>query len=639
MASLILSLALGAWRSHAAIVKGVSYSPVPCRGPCAASQDDFAGPSYQPLWGSIGRSDLEVMKKLGVNRVRLFGNRPSEQHRSFLNEAQVLGIGVSMGLSDHPFIISPESCLTTGFNCFQQAKEAFLQSLKTGELQDNDTGGYHPAIQQVVVMNLADLKLPGLHDPRSFARGLISAIDGILEAELEANVTGRLVNFTAPFSFFECPRCFSNQAYRSLGQMAELREACQRPNSVGYKPRHDLAEVYRSRFTNSFHAKAVTASEIKAFLANYKTVFPETPVELQDYHPMSLDLVYADVTELLEVAEEGQSSFLGLSFSEFQTRPDVLPPKSPDFGLFDLGGHVVTSFERRAQRIEARCLVPRSPSTDLLHAFQGDQEGLDVANLCVPDAKKVTLSKEGFEEVLRAQPHVSEAAALVARIVETLGGEVKDIAGHNNFSASLLQPGAAAYEMLRAEFAAGPSWISRDTTVQCVADRRSNAHAVGIEMARACHEMQTFDCDEIPAVCRGSIWDAADYAFSAFYSERKVPLLENCYFSGHAVLASEARRNASGSKSACVVPLDFIAIRALRMKALRTQEDDESEAALQGILLGGFAAVILVCVVVKRKLRSGDRRLAASSPEPSDCVAVQVECENQPSYTIHPESG
>eukprot|EP00418_Pyrodinium_bahamense_P083834 CAMPEP_0179053940 /NCGR_PEP_ID=MMETSP0796-20121207/22532_1 /TAXON_ID=73915 /ORGANISM="Pyrodinium bahamense, Strain pbaha01" /LENGTH=200 /DNA_ID=CAMNT_0020750553 /DNA_START=1 /DNA_END=599 /DNA_ORIENTATION=+ len=200
---------------------------MPCKSACWAPEDDFMSEAAKPLWGPRGRHDLKVIKQLGANTVRLYGNNPANDHRSFLEEAQALGLGVVVGISDYPYIQMPGNCMSTQQNCYQQVKESYLGNLRGGFLQENRT--YHPALRQVIVINEPDLKAPGIASPRLFIRAIISAIDGMLGAEKAANVTGALPNFTATFSFGVCSECSAFATVPSLGQMWQLRDAMLNP--------------------------------------------------------------------------------------------------------------------------------------------------------------------------------------------------------------------------------------------------------------------------------------------------------------------------------------------------------------------------------------------------------------------------
>ncbi|CAE7363602.1 TDP1 [Symbiodinium sp. CCMP2592] len=136
LAAATAALFYDGWGTDAHLVKGISYGPMPCKGPCTVSQDDFFSQSAKPMWGRRGRGDLEVIRQLGANMVRLYGNNPENTHRDFLDEAQELGLTVVPGLSDYDFIQSPANCLTTDFNCYKQVRDSYKELLKNGFLHE-----------------------------------------------------------------------------------------------------------------------------------------------------------------------------------------------------------------------------------------------------------------------------------------------------------------------------------------------------------------------------------------------------------------------------------------------------------------------------------------------------------------------
>lgn len=133
------------------MLAGISYSPVPLKGPgLAVPDDDFMASNTWAFWGSaitaglqrqVGRRDLGIMRALGANAVRLYGNDPNMDHMDFLNEAQSQELDVIAGFSDYPYIQMPGSCMETGRNCFHQIKEQYTLNLARGFLIG--PGAYH----------------------------------------------------------------------------------------------------------------------------------------------------------------------------------------------------------------------------------------------------------------------------------------------------------------------------------------------------------------------------------------------------------------------------------------------------------------------------------------------------------------
>lgn len=68
-------------------MKAVSYGPVPLKEPGAGAgllaQDDWMVEAAKPMWGLRGRDDLGIVRQLGANTVRLYGNNPKLELVSF----------------------------------------------------------------------------------------------------------------------------------------------------------------------------------------------------------------------------------------------------------------------------------------------------------------------------------------------------------------------------------------------------------------------------------------------------------------------------------------------------------------------------------------------------------------------------
>ena len=71
--------------SKPATMKAVSYSPVPLKtmGAGLLAQDDWMVEASKPMWGLRGRDDLGIISKLGANTIRLYGNNPKLDRRSW----------------------------------------------------------------------------------------------------------------------------------------------------------------------------------------------------------------------------------------------------------------------------------------------------------------------------------------------------------------------------------------------------------------------------------------------------------------------------------------------------------------------------------------------------------------------------
>lgn len=170
------------------LLKAICYAPVPLKGHEARLlDDDFMDEGAAPLWSAdSGRGDLLVMKQLGANAVRLYGNDPELQHGAFLDEAAAQGLEVIAGLSDYPYMQMKGSCAETEFDCYEQIKASYLLNLKGGFLKDNTS--YHPALRTVVLINEPELVLQPAFIPAVFCKAIVSAFDAVLDAERQAAV-------------------------------------------------------------------------------------------------------------------------------------------------------------------------------------------------------------------------------------------------------------------------------------------------------------------------------------------------------------------------------------------------------------------------------------------------------------------
>jgi hypothetical protein len=331
--------------------------------------------SAKEQWGTRGRNDLGVIKALGANTVRLYGNDPTLHHSDFLDAAEALDLHVLPGISDFTYLHSPGSCKTAHeYDCSSTIFDVHLGNLHRGYLRNRR---YHQSLSYITVIDEPDVKLPDITQPRLFCKAIISAIDGILVAEEEAGVDGPRPNLTATFSFSFCGNC--NHGWKpSLGQMWMLRDAMRHPQRYGYKPRHNLSEVYRTRFTNSFNTANPSLDIPGLFLQDYEKEFRDTPVFIGGYSSPNRN-AQTDVARMLEMAR-GSSLLLGISFFEYMV--NYAATGHTDTGLFyprahrrQLPGSPLKGMDYFGQRYDVPCLVPKDGLPwQLGAAFHGDPE-------------------------------------------------------------------------------------------------------------------------------------------------------------------------------------------------------------------------------------------------------------------------
>jgi len=515
------------------------------------------------MWGRSGRGDLHVMKQLGANMVRLYGNNPANDHINFLDEASEEGLSVAVGMSDWPYYqMTPGSCLRdTDLNCFTQIKPLYAENLRKGFLRPDGT--YHPALKYMNILNEPDLKVPptadngGPEGPLQMGRALISAFDAMLDAEAEAGVTGPLINFTATFSYAICSSCSTFNNKPALGQMAQLHDAMHNPEKYGYTPKHNITAAYEARFTHSFNTQNPATDLQHQFLDDYTTYFPTTPVYIGEYHRVPADQT-DDLGMILSLAAQNPL-FLGISFFQYQVAYWKAGPER-DFGMFGLSSASLVSMDYFGQTYDVHCLEPQpNPKSNmfmpsaLAQVYGGP--AVNYSALCLPSPEGVPLNLDGYKEIL-SQSSVTQMAGFVERFIHHLGATVSaDARGTlQTFAQGFMDGDSGGFEEMASELGGSrPSWINFDEQGRCVADRSVQPSVIGQAIGWVCTQATSFTCDDIPWQCEGNPYRIADYVFSRYYKEigASNPLVD-CSFQGAAIFASSKLYGKWTGSSQCV---------------------------------------------------------------------------------------
>jgi len=312
-------------------IKGIAYAPAPLKTVAMLHNDDFMALDAAPLWASWGRGDFQIMASLGVNTVRTYGNDPRANKRVFFDEAYKAGIGINAGMSDWPFLQSPSRCMLRDYYCFEQTYKSYRRNLLNGFTINNYTA-YHPALKVFTIMNEPELKIY----PRTLVcRALITALDAILQAELDVGVTGNPVAFTVTFSYA------TTSGPPALGQMMDLHRCIMNPQAAPtlYTPRNDILKAYRTRFVNSFNTFSPYFNVQSEFLNIYnRSGFWDhnlkMPVYIGEYHSVKFSL-QEDLSQMQRIVPE-YPFFMGFTFFEYQVRYDK-GGSEEQFGMFGLG--------------------------------------------------------------------------------------------------------------------------------------------------------------------------------------------------------------------------------------------------------------------------------------------------------------
>eukprot|EP00931_Biecheleriopsis_adriatica_P075202 TRINITY_DN49124_c0_g1_i1.p1 TRINITY_DN49124_c0_g1~~TRINITY_DN49124_c0_g1_i1.p1 ORF type:complete len:908 (-),score=149.83 TRINITY_DN49124_c0_g1_i1:29-2560(-) len=564
------------------LLKGISYGPSPLLHPGSLPTDDFFCDAAKAQWGPRGRGDLRIMAAMGANAVRLYGNDPRMNHDDFLDYAETLGLSVVPGISDAPYVAEEHACVRTGmFICNSTVKRAYAQNLEKGFLKhENGQVSYHPALKYVIVINEPDLKLPNLAAPSLFAKGIASAIDGMLDAEKEANVAGPKPNFTATFSFSRCDACSKFADHPGIAQMWMLRDAMTNPSNYGLSPNNDLASFYQTRFTNSFNTGNPSWEIRKLFLDLYEQEFPNTPVFIGEYHNPGNQNSEVDLKNILAISK-ASPLMLGVSFFEWQNRGDEAGHTI--FGIFDaqeggedLGGSPNPEealFGSTFEVTAVPCLTPvregetgKTIPEQITAAYGG--KGLDYKNLCQPNAETIVVSEHGFQQI-QGLSNATSMRQFIYRTTIRFGADVGEV---NDVPESLAQKyvdPSMTFQSLKLDLATHPRWAFWMAESACVADRHSTTSIVGNALSYVCGLGQVDCAKSVPAECKTNIWSTASYVFGWHFKKiliagGEVPdPFKVCSFGGAAQFSTPKMLKLSESERSdvprtCIVPVDSV---------------------------------------------------------------------------------
>jgi len=349
-------------------IQGICYAPLPCLTNCHASMD-IGQSGYENLWASSGRDDLGIMARMGAKSLRVYHpigepTQPEPDHAPFLDA--VRSAGLSMFAAVHQYLTCPED------NCYDSWNTAVADGLANGF---EEGGKWHSAVWAVNMINEVDAIVPFDAPGRQVMR-LISAVDGLLAAEMAAKVTGE-VKLTS---------CFTTAIAVPLGGGAatvyhgfsSIEAWIKNPGLVPYTPRSmttaQLAAAIDSRWVHCANAQ-IPWSGLKAMIADHYAPFLPRPwfIGEMGFNGASASDITTQLTEMNEYTSEGKG-FLGSYMFQFQTAYEKTGSEL-NFGMFSLGGE--TLFEAgvvEGNTYDVRCLTSR------LYAFDSDTSGCPACN-------------------------------------------------------------------------------------------------------------------------------------------------------------------------------------------------------------------------------------------------------------------
>jgi len=420
------------------------------------------------------------------------------------------------------------------------------------------------------ILNEPDLKMPhtadigGEEDTKQMARTVISAFDGMLQAEKELGVVGPLINFTATFSYAVCSNCGKFAGKPALGQIWRLHDAMHHPEEYGYSPQNNITAAYEARFVHSFNTQNPATDLQHQFLDDYYATFPSTPVYIGEYHRVPGNQT-EDLDTILGLAEQSPL-FLGISFFEYQVAYWKTGSEM-DFGMFGLGDFVLAEMPYFSKTYSIYCLAPMdSPASGMsmpdavAKVFGGSP--VDTTHLCQVNPLAVPLTQEGFETVA-AQKSDSQMVRFIENTIHHMGGTVSSdgLSSLATLATAYATSGSSESNGGFAQLAgflggkpAKPAWVSFDDKAECVANRNVGPTVIGAAIGWTCSRATTFSCGDVPSYCSNNTYRIADFVFSRYYKELGASAnpLTDCDFGGAAMFASSKLYDTWTGSAQCV---------------------------------------------------------------------------------------
>lgn len=328
-------------------MKAVAYGALPCSpsAPCkdGLPSEDMVQEGYLPQWGLPGRDDLGTIKALGGNSVRLyhsFGLNATNDHSKFLDRAADLKLNVMPGMhSNEPAEVCPD------FDCFDAWRSATLQGYELGYRQGQS---WHPAVSAIILMNEPDFyendpmcKPAG---PWCRVKAVLSALDGVLSAERDAEVEPGRVKLAVTWSF--AMRTSIDGSVEGPGTFGfqDMVAAVADPSIANYEPRSSAKQLQKAFSTRWMHGLNTQApwTFVHEFVSQHYAQFEPTPWFIGEYgaNGQPEATIKADLLSMQSTASEG-GTFLGAAVFQFQSAYNK-GGSELNFGLFSLGSKKLT---------------------------------------------------------------------------------------------------------------------------------------------------------------------------------------------------------------------------------------------------------------------------------------------------------
>jgi len=308
-----------------------------------ASPQDMLQEGYAPQWGPTGRDDLQSMKLLGANAVRLYHSMGVEglhDHGRFLDYAHHLGLNVFPGM--HTYMKCPDH------DCYASWKQAVKTALKVG-FQKN--GSWHPGVSTIILMNEPDFT-PCSGESWCRVKRSLSALEGLLDAEKEMNVKPGRVKLTITWS--STVRTSIDGKVKGPGYFGfqDMVAGTSDPSLAHYTPRSsqaELAAAFKDRWVHSMNT-AMPWDEVKSLVAPHYGQFLPHEWFIGEYGAYGQTQA-AIQNDLKSMNEFGNSNagFLGTVVFQFQAAYQK-GGQELNFGLFSLGDEVTANTDKVCSR-------------------------------------------------------------------------------------------------------------------------------------------------------------------------------------------------------------------------------------------------------------------------------------------------
>jgi len=207
--------------------------------------------------------------------------------------------------------------------------EAFTQGFRVKD-------SWHPSVSTLLLFN--ELDFFRAYGPTAHLRSALSAMDGVLAAEIEAGVTPGRVKLSIAWSNAPGESLDGTVSGFAVWAFQDIVAGVANPSIVDYVPRTSqeaLAEAYRTRWA---HGINVQTPGIVSYMAEHYARFEPTPWFIGEYgaNGMSREAIKEELLSMDEVARDPTDPFMGLGMFQFQAAY-FKGGSEMNFGLFRLG--------------------------------------------------------------------------------------------------------------------------------------------------------------------------------------------------------------------------------------------------------------------------------------------------------------